>query len=48
MRFWVMAGFGDERTLSVYSMLASAETMWGLPLLGNAQTAPLLGQPYGF
>ena len=34
--------------VSTYSMLASIETMWGLPPLGNAQTAPLLGQAYGF
>jgi hypothetical protein len=39
MSEYVTPGSGDGRTLSVYSMLASAETMWGLPLLG---------QPYGF
>jgi hypothetical protein len=48
MSEYVSPGSGDGRTLSTYSMLASIETMWGLPLLGNAQTAPLLGQPYGF
>jgi phosphatidylinositol-3-phosphatase len=48
MSEYVTPGSGDGRTLSVYSMLASIETMWGLPLLGNAQTAPLLGQAYGF
>jgi hypothetical protein len=48
MSEYVAPGSGDGRTLSVYSMLASIESMWGLPLLGNAQTAPLLGQAYGF
>ena len=48
MSEYVAPGSGDGRTLSTYSMLASIETMWGLPLLGNAQTAPLLGPAYGF
>jgi phosphatidylinositol-3-phosphatase len=48
MSEYVAPGSGDGRTLSTYSMLASIETMWGLPLLGNAQSAPLLGQTYGF
>jgi hypothetical protein len=48
MSEYVAAGSGDGRTLSTYSMLATIETMWGLPLLGTAHTAPLPGQAYGF
>jgi hypothetical protein len=48
MSEYVAPGSGDGRTLSVYSMLASIESMWGLPLLGNAQSAPQLGSAYGF
>ncbi len=45
---YVTPGTTDGTALSLYSVLSSLETMWQLPLLGNAPSANPLGPNFGF
>jgi phosphatidylinositol-3-phosphatase len=45
---YITPGTTDATRLSLYSITAALENMWGLPLLGNAQTATPLGPSFGF
>jgi hypothetical protein len=44
----VTPGTRDGAAYSDYSVLAAIEDMWGLPVLGKAQTATPLGPGMGF
>jgi hypothetical protein len=48
MSAYVTPGTRDGKAYSDYSVLAAIENMWGLPLLGKAQTATPLGSGMGF
>ncbi|MGN6378209.1 MAG: alkaline phosphatase family protein [Gaiellales bacterium] len=48
MSAWITPGTLDATRYSDYSVLASIESMWNLPLLGRAQTAKPLGPAMGF
>ena len=48
MSAYVTPGTQDGKAYSDYSVLAAIENMWGLPLLGRAQTATPLASDMGF
>ena len=48
MSEYITPGTIDPSSYSLYSILASVEKNFGLPLLGNAQTQNPLGAGMGF
>jgi phosphatidylinositol-3-phosphatase len=48
MSAYITPGTQDSAAYSDYSVLGAIEKMWGLPLLGKAQTATPLGAGMGF